>query len=185
MATQAQHSYRIAKQKAAKRLGINTRLALPSNREVENALRAYQGFYGGQGHLRQIQTLREVALRVMESLTRFNPRLVGPVLDGTADKHTKISIQVFNDPPDMVALHLMEKGLIYTHDQRKIRWYDGSFRDVPLLIADADGTTVELALFSCVDLHQAPPSPIDGRPQRRASVSELEILIAESSAGVA
>jgi hypothetical protein len=48
MATQAQCNYRIAKQKAAERLGLNTKTALPSNVEVENALRAYQGFYGGQ-----------------------------------------------------------------------------------------------------------------------------------------
>jgi hypothetical protein len=37
MATQAQSNYRIAKQKAAQRLGINIRMALPSNVEVEIA----------------------------------------------------------------------------------------------------------------------------------------------------
>ena len=35
MATQAQHNYRIAKQKAVQRLGISTHTSLPSNVEVK------------------------------------------------------------------------------------------------------------------------------------------------------
>ena len=86
MATQAQNNFRLAKQKAAESLGIRTRLALPSNVEVEAALREYQGFYGGAQHLNHIQKLREIATRVMRSLESFCPRLVGPVLEGTADR---------------------------------------------------------------------------------------------------
>jgi len=178
MATQAQYNYRIAKQKAAQRLGVNMRLALPSNIEVEDALRAYQGFYGGQQHLLQLQRMREVALSVMRSLEAFCPRLVGPVLEGTADEHTRVSIHVFNDPPDAVAIHLMDQGKNFRHEQRKIRWHGGSYRQIPLLVTDTDGLTVELSLFSYLDLRQAPPSPVDGRPQKRAPVSEVESLLA-------
>jgi len=178
MVTQAQNNFRIAKQKAAERLGVSTGAGLPSNVEVEAALRAYQGFYGGKQHTHHIQKLREIALRVMRSLESFCPRLVGPVLEGTADKHAQISLHVFNDPPDAVALHLLEHGLSFQNAQRKIRWHDGSYRQVPLLVTDAEGITVELALFSQVDLRQAPPSPIDGRPQKRAPLTEVECLLA-------
>ena len=177
MATQAQYNFRIAKQKAAERLGISTRVALPSNVEVEAALRAYQGFYGGKQHLRNIQKMRVIALRVMRSLESFCPRLVGPVLEGTADKHARVSLHVFNDSPDAVAMHLMEHGLSFHAAQRKIRWHDGSYRHIPLLVTDAEGVTVELALFSHVDLRQAPPSPVDGRPQKRAPLAEVECLL--------
>ena len=102
MATEAQCNFRIAKQKAAERLGISSHVSLPGNVEVETALRAYQGFYGGIQHLSQIQKMREVALRVMRSLESFCPRLVGPVLEGTADKHARVSLHVFNDPPDAI-----------------------------------------------------------------------------------
>ena len=178
MATQAQYNFRIAKQKAAERLGINSRTALPSNIEVEDALRAYQQFYGGQQHNNQIQKMRQIALRVMRSLESFCPRLVGPVLEGTADIHARVSLHVFNDPPDEIAMHLMDHGLSFKNEQRKIRWHDGSFRQVPLLVTDSDGVTIELALFSFVDLRQAPPSPVDGRPQKRAPLSEVECLLA-------
>ena len=178
MVTQAQFNYRIAKQKAAERLGVCARTPLPSNIEVEHALRAYQEFYGGQQHIRQLQSMREVALRVMRSLELFSPRLVGPVLDGTADEHARISLHVFSDPPDAVAFHLMDKGKTFRDEQRKIRWHDGSYRHVPLLVTDTDNIEVELTLFSYVDLRQAPPSPVDGRPQKRAPLAEVECLLA-------
>jgi hypothetical protein len=180
MATQAQYNYRIAKQKAAERLGANMNVALPSNVEVENALRAYQGFYGGLQHIHHQQKLREIALRVMQSLESFYPRLVGPVLEGTADENARISLHVFNDPPDAVAIYLLDKRFAFSHEQRKIHWHDGSYRHVPLLVFDAEDVEIELALFSYLDLRQAPLSPVDGRPQKRAPLSEVECLLADS-----
>lgn len=178
MVTQAQPSFRIAKQKAAERLGVSMRSVLPSNVEVEEALRAYQEFYGGQQHFRHLRKMREVALRVMRSLEPFNPRLVGPVLDGTADKHSRLSLHLFNDPPDSVAIHLLDKGQAFHDEHRNIRWYDGSYRKIPLLVTDMEDIEVELALFSYLDLRQPPPSPVDGRPQKRAPLAEVEGLLA-------
>jgi predicted nucleotidyltransferase len=181
MVTQAQPNYRIAKQKAAQRLGAGAHTVLPSNVEVETALRAYQEFYGGAQHVERLQKLRECALRVMRSLESFHPRLVGPVLDGTADRHSRISLHVFNDPPDAVAVHLLDRGLAFGHEQRKIRWHDGSHRQVALLITQMENTEVELNLFNSLDLRQAPPSPVDGRPQKRAPISEVECLLSASA----
>lgn len=178
MVTQAQPNYRIAKQKAAQRLGAGASTSLPSNLEVEHALRAYQAFYGGQQHFEKLQEMRRTALRVMQALTLYQPRLVGPVLDGTADEHSRVSLHVFNDPPDAIALHFLDKGYIFYHEQRMIRWHNGNYRQLPLLVTDVDDTEVELALFNCLDLRQAPPSPVDGRPQKRASVTDVEILLA-------
>ena len=177
MAPEGQRNYRIAKQKAAERIGVSARLALPGNKEVEQALRAYQGVVGGEQHTSHLVTLRQTALKVMRALDSFHPRLVGPVLEGTADRHSRVSLHLFNDPPDAVALHLAEKGLSYRQEQRKIRWHDGGHRLIPLLVVDADGIAVEMALFNSIDLRQAPPSPIDGRPQKRAPLAEVECLL--------
>jgi len=178
MSTQSLSNYRVAKQKAVERLGISLRTTLPSNAEVENALRAYQGFYGGQQHIHQLRKMREVALRVMRPLEVFRPRLVGPVLEGTADAFARVSLHVFNDPPDAVVIHFLDRGLAFRDEHRKIRGHDGNHRVVQLLVTTVDDTEVELILFSCMDLRQAPPSPVDGRPQKRASLSEVENLLA-------
>ncbi len=178
MATEGQRNFMAAKRKAADRVGASTRLALPSNREVEEALRAYQGFYGGDRHAEHLMLLREVAIEVMRGLDDFRPRLVGPVLDGTADSHSRVSLHLFNDPPEAVLFHLEERGIDYRQEQRRIRWHDGNHRDIQLLVTEVQGVSVELALFSDLDLRQAPPSPVDGRPQRRAPLPEVEILLA-------
>ena len=178
MSTQSLSNYRVAKQKAAERLGVSPHTSLPSNAEVESALREYQKIYGGQHHFDHIQKKRNAALVVMRALEAFNPRLVGPILEGTADKHARVTLHVFNDPPDAVVIHLLDIGRVFRSQQRKIRWHDGSYRQVQLLLTSAEDEDVELTLFNSMDLRQAPPSPIDGRPQKRAPISEVERLLA-------
>lgn len=180
MSTQSLSNYRAAKQKAAERLGINLRTCLPSNAEVESALRAYQEIYGGQQHIDHLKKKRKAALSVMRALEPFFPRLVGPVLEGTADEHARVTLHVFNDPPDAVVIYLLDKGLVFRNQQRKIRWHDGTYRQVQLLLTNAEDVEVELALFRSMDLRQAPPSPVDGRPQKRAPISEVERLLADT-----
>lgn len=178
MATEGQRNFMTAKRKAAERVGANTRVALPSNLEVEEALRAYQGFYGGDQHSSNLQTLRSTAIEVMRALEEFFPRLVGPVLDGTADSLSRVSLHLFSDVPELIMFHLEERNISFHQEQRRIRWHDGSHQNIQLLVTDVNGVAVELALFSELDLRQAPPSPVDGRPQKRAPLPEVETLLA-------
>ena len=178
MATQGLQNFRIAKQKAAENLGLRSSTALPGNAEIEMALRAYQEFYGGEAHTNRIQQKRSAALHVMRMLESFSPRLVGPVLKGTADQHAPVALHLFSDPTDAVVMYLMNKRLDFKHEQRKIRWHDGTFRQIPILVTDYRGQRIELALFNFIDLRQAPPSPVTGRPQKRAALSEVECLLA-------
>uniref|UniRef100_UPI0035170CB5 hypothetical protein n=1 Tax=Alloalcanivorax venustensis TaxID=172371 RepID=UPI0035170CB5 len=80
LATEGQHNYHAAKKKAAERLGVSERLALPSNLEVKDALLSYQALYGGTDHRDTIGNLLRVAARVMQALQTLQPRLVGSVL---------------------------------------------------------------------------------------------------------
>ena len=41
LATEGQHNYHVAKKKAAERIGVSARLALPSNRELLNKVREF------------------------------------------------------------------------------------------------------------------------------------------------
>jgi hypothetical protein len=178
MATEGQRNYMAAKRKAAERIGYSNRQALPSNREVEQALRAYQGIFGGEQHFQDLQRLRETAVSVMRRLERFCPRLVGPVLEGTADGHSRVSIHLFHDPPEDVLFSLEAMGVTFHEEQRKIRWHDGGHRHIQLLVTQVGDAAVELALFASLDLRQAPPCPVDGRPQKRARLYEVESLLA-------
>ena len=55
---------------------------------------------------RYLRMMRVAALSAMELLADFTPRLVGPVLVGTADENSAVNLHVFTDSPEMVALEL-------------------------------------------------------------------------------
>ena len=82
--------YHQAKLKAAERLGIHDDASLPRNREIEQALREYQRLFVGESQLQAVHSRRQAALRALEFLADFSPRLVGPVLDGTADANSPV-----------------------------------------------------------------------------------------------
>jgi hypothetical protein len=179
LATEGQQNYHAAKKKAAERLGVSERLALPSNIEVKDALQSYQALYGGRAHQENIDTLRRTALRAMQLLEGFQPRLVGSVLDGTASAHARIGLHVFADAIENLVLFFRERGIDYDQEQRQIRWFNGEHRVVQLVIFEQDDVEVELMVFEPIHLRQSPPSPIDGRPQRRASLTEVDFLLRE------
>ena len=81
ISTEGQNNYHAAKKKAAERIGVSERLALPSNIEVIDALKSYQAIYGGTAHGQNLQRLRSTAVTAMRLLQEFRPRLVGSVLD--------------------------------------------------------------------------------------------------------
>jgi len=179
IATEGQHNYHAAKKKAAERVGTSERLALPSNSEVEEALRRYQGLYGGAAHVENLERLRGIAVDAMYYLEKYNPRLVGPVLEGTANKHSRVTLHVFSDSVESVILHFLENGTSFSQEQRQIRWHSGGHRTVPLIVFELRESMIELMIFDEVHLRQAPPSPIDGKPQRRATLTDAECLLSE------
>ena len=182
IATENQHNYHAAKKKAAERIGVSERLALPSNVEVKEALGDYQALYGGAAHQNNVEHFRQIACRAMRNLERFKPRLVGSVLDGTAGEHARISLHVFAESVEHVVMFFLERGAKFSQEQRQIRWFDGSHRILPLVVSELEGAEIELAVFDPLHLRQAPPSPIDGKPQRRAALAEVESLLQESAA---
>jgi len=95
-----------AKQKAAARLGATNTRNLPRNDEIERALVEYQRLFRADSQPARLRRLRETALRAMELLARFNPRLVGPVLRGTADEHSEVTLHVFADTSEEIGLFL-------------------------------------------------------------------------------
>ena len=77
--------YRAAKIKAAERLGLNAEIA-----EIEAAVGEHHKIFGGDEHAAFLNAMRRTALAIMRLLAEFEPRLVGPVLNGTADDHSAV-----------------------------------------------------------------------------------------------
>ena len=60
--------YRVAKIKAAERLGLHSRGSLPGNAEVERAIEEHHKLFGGDQHLDLLRRMRQAASAAMELL---------------------------------------------------------------------------------------------------------------------
>ena len=169
--------YRVAKQKAAERLGLNRFGALPSNQEIESALVEHHRLFSPDDHHRSINERRNVALGIMKSMAEFEPRLVGPLLAGTASADSPANLHLFADTPENVAWFLDSRSVAYGLFERRLQVRRGKSRSFPGYRFRWDTLMCEATVFPYDGLRQAPLSPVDGRPMKRASVKKLRALL--------
>lgn len=171
--------YRMAKRKAAQHVGVSDDGCLPRNREIEDALREHQRLFRADKQPRAQQFRLETARNAMRFLTRFDPRLVGAVLDGTADIHSPVSLHVFDDTPEAVVGFLNDHGIAFEARVRSVRLDRTRSDEFPVLLLDADGVAVEITLFPRDALRQAPLDDVNERPRQRASLATVEELLCD------
>ena len=171
--------YRQAKLKAASRLGIHDDASLPRNREIEDALRTYQRLFVGDAHAEGLRRRREAAQRAMEFLTAFSPRLIGAVLDGTADGNAPVQLHVHSDDPDAVTRFLEEHHIPAEARTRRLRMDRERVADLPVWVFSAEDLSFDLTVLPHDALRQAPLSTVDEKPMKRASAAQLRELLAE------
>ena len=177
MREQGVRDFLLAKRKAADRLGVIDRHSLPANQEIADALAAQQRLFGGAAHEDNLQELRAAALRAMSVLERFHPRLVGPVLSGTATAHSDVSLHLFAATPEEVAFLLIERGVRYRSGERRVRAANGEHASYPSFEFELSGVPVDATVFPERGLREAPICPVSGGPMRRARRDELESLL--------
>jgi hypothetical protein len=169
--------FRLAKIKAAERLGLSGRGSLPGNSEIQQAVGEHLTLFGRESHSNLLQSLRRAALSAMEILSPFSPRLVGPVLHGTAATNSAINLHVFSDTPELIAMKLDENRLAYRSYERRLK----SRRDRAETFAGyrflQDDSSVEATVFPVNGMRQAPISPVDGRPMKRADHVAVQKLL--------
>ncbi|MFI4920944.1 MAG: hypothetical protein ACHQAZ_04805 [Gammaproteobacteria bacterium] len=181
MSEEGVRDFLFAKRKAAERLGVDPRsLHLPTNLEVELALAERQRLFQSDSQPGNLRHLRETAREALRLFQRFNPRLVGPVLSGTAAEHAIVYLHVFSDPAEDVAVFLMEKQIPYEPSARKLKTGAGVQHEYPVYKFVAGDVPIEVTVFDVDGIREAPASPVDGRPMKRGSLQDLDLLLAVS-----
>jgi len=171
-----------AKLKAAERLGILDSQALPRNLEIEQALREHQRLFLGDSQPQLLRQRREAAVEAMTFLAPFEPRLVGAVLDGTADTHSAVCLHVYSDDTEAVVRFLREHGVPLEMQVRRLRYSRTEQPEYPVLLFAADAVPFDLTVLPRNALRQAPLDRTDDRPMRRAALAQVEMLLAEDDA---
>ncbi len=170
-----------AKLKAAERLGILDAQSLPRNLEIEQALREHQRLFLADSQPQLLRQRREAAVEAMRFLAAFEPRLVGAVLEGTADAHSAVCLHVYSDDPEAVGLYLREHGVPIETQIRRLRYSRDEQPEYPVLLFAADGLPFDLTVLPRNALRQAPLDRADDRPMRRAALPQVEALLNEDT----
>ena len=103
--------YAFAKRKAAKQMGAADTHHLPSNQQVDEALRSFRALYQSDSHPGILRQLRAQALDTMRLLEPLHPYLTGSVLNGTAGEQSDINLMIYSDDEKAVMMFLLKHNL--------------------------------------------------------------------------
>lgn len=171
--------YRVAKQKAAQRLGADNQAKnQPSNEEIAQALQDYVQFLDPVEHQANLKLHREIALEAMEFLQPFQPYLTGSALEGTSGPLSAVTLHLSANRAEDVIFHLEEQNIPFQIQERKVK--AGKKQDYfPLLRLYVDNVEVELMIFP--DDGYASISALNsmtGKALKRADAKRLQEILA-------
>lgn len=170
--------FQAAKQKAAQQLGARDTKSLPNNSEIELALSEYQRIFRASSQPQHLERLRQIAIEAMQFLSRFNPRLVGSVLSGTADEHSVIRLHVFADTVESIGFYLKDNKIPNELGERRLKIATDQYQNYSTYEFVVDENRLELVVF-LPKQKQVPLSPVDGKPMKRADLAEVEVLMSQ------
>ena len=170
--------YAAAKRKAVQRLGLGAHTALPDNASVREAVIAYQRMFGGDAYREHLRAMRQTALRAMELLKDFSPRLVGGAANGAVTSANRVQLHVFDDQAEAPELFLLNRNIVCTQGQRRYRYADGREQDIALTRFEGDGIGVDVAVFSWDAQRRAPLDPSGNSSYQRLDADAVRALLA-------
>jgi len=168
---------RIARRKAAERLGITSRFELPTEEEIEQVLKEHQSLFQRDQQPVVLENLRQQAVAAMKTLACFNPRLVGSVLTGTAEPYNKIELHLFTETTEEVILSLLDQNIPWRDGEKTLHFKGGMKCTYPVCSFRAGDVEIELTLLPLADLRRRVLGPLGDRLLQRASLSQLQELM--------
>lgn len=168
--------FSLAKRKAARQLSIVDAHHLPSNGEIETAVRDYQMLFHGDSYPQFLRQLRGSALATMQMLAQFDPYLTGPVLTGSISRYADVHIELFTDSEKDVEMYLLNHTIQFRQSQRP---GESGHRAMPCFILEGEDCDTRITVQSPDSGRNAARSG-QGEPLRRASLAQLIALLKQS-----
>jgi hypothetical protein len=161
-----------AKRKACRELGLADQEPLPSNEEIEQALRDYNSLFRADAQAASLRQQRRAAMAWMERLAAWHPVLIGGVAAGWATAHSDIRLELEAEDPKAVELGLINAGIDYQPS-------DTGPQSPTQLVAGRGDSAVRLQIVSPLQRRNRSRRDEDAR----LTSSELRALLDADSAG--
>ena len=176
--------YLFAKKKAAKYLGLLTSENLPSNQEIDNALKEYQNIFQEQVDSEIINKIKKEALNTMILFEIFNPHLTGQLLEGLIPRFPKIKINLFTDNIKEVEYTLLNNNIAFdvkdTIYQEKLS-KKKSTKTIPAFILEGVWFPIELKVYFENDIRSKKNNLLSSKGKNIKAIREFEFDSTTSS----
>jgi len=178
MYERTESEYFTAKRKAAKRLcrrGVKPK-DLPSNAEIREQIQLFARIHEGDKRTENLRDMRLEALRLMRVMRAYRPRLIGSVMTGHVRKGSDIDIHVFCDSPGLLTDLLDQEGYQYDLERKQVVKHQEARIFTHIHVYGR--FNFELTVYAEDKAHYVFRSSVTGKAIERASIRELEELIA-------
>ena len=176
--------YLFAKKKAAKYLGLLASENLPSNQEIDNALKEYQSIFQEKVDSEVLDKIKKEALNIMGIFKDFNPHLIGQLLEGLIPKFPKVQINLFTDNLKEVEYILLNNNIAFDIKdklyQEKLS-KKKSTRIIPTFILEGLWFPIELKVYFENDMRSKKNNLLSNKGMNIKAIIEFEFNSTASS----
>lgn len=178
------NDYAHAKRKAIKSLGLATNAPLPTNHEIDHAIKMHHDMVVDENHPAWLHQLRVSALMTMRLFERFKPMLTGSVLDGIVGEHAVTEIHLFAESSKEVEIFMLNQQIPFEVQEKSYRFSDKPSKDksdkirrsIPVITLETEYGLQKLSIFE-VDGIRSAPRKSDSSAVDRINIKQLEQLL--------
>jgi hypothetical protein len=141
--------YLFAKKKAARSLGLNENISLPTNSQIDKAIDDFNKIFNPNIDIEFLQQFKTQALEVMNMFKNFKPHLMNQLSLGIIPKFPEIKINLFADNLKDVEYVLLNSELSYDFKEVKMNIKEGkpSIKSIPTIYLDNLSIPAEIKVY--------------------------------------
>ena len=169
--------YLYAKKKAAKSLGINENVNLPTNSQIDKAIDEYNKIFNPNIDIEFLELFKTQALEIMSIFKNFKPHLMNQLSQGIIPKFPEIKINLFADNLKDVEYVLLNSELSYDFKEVKMNAKEGkySIKSIPTIYLENLSIPAEIKVYFENDFFDFKKNYLQNRGLNVKKVLSLDI----------
>ena len=169
--------YFFAKKKAAKSLGLNENVSLPTNIQIDKAIEEFHKIFNQDTNIEFLEHFKDQALNVMDLFKGFKPHLMNELTKGIIPKFPEIKINLFADNIKDIEYVLLNSEISYEFSETKMYKKSGknSIKSVPTIYLDNLPIPAEIKIYFENDFFSFKKNFLQHRGLNFKDVSSLDI----------
>ena len=175
--------YLFAKKKAAKSLGLNENVSLPTNSQIDKAIDDFNKIFNPNIDIEFLQQFKTQALEVMNIFKNFKPHLMNQLSEGIIPKFPEIKINLFADNLKDVEYVLLNSEMSYDFKEVKMNIKEGkpSIKPIPTIYLDNLSIPAEIKVYFEKDFFDFKKNFLQNRGLNVKKVLSLDITALNQS----